>query len=122
VFADPVQWQRQERRTAEFSTLDILVNNAAFPRTDQTITTIPADPRQDPFATNIVALFYRCKAASPHLKAGAPIINTCSVEAVQPEPLLLAYAATKAAVVNVTKGLAKELRESGTRGHRRAVS
>ena len=51
----------------------------------------------------------------PHLKEGATIINTSSIEAFQPEPSLLAYAATKGAIVNFTKGLAKELVEKGIR-------
>jgi len=67
------------------------------------------------FATNIFSMFYLCKAALPHLTEGATIINTSSIEAVQPEPMLLAYAATKAAIVNFTKGLAKELAPKGIR-------
>ncbi len=107
--------QLVQRAVQEFGTLDILVNNAAFQRTYQSITEIPAEELQYTFATNIFALFYLCKAAIPHLKEGATIINTSSIEAVQPEPTLLAYAATKAAIVNFTKGLATELAPKGIR-------
>ncbi len=107
--------QLVQRAIQEFGKLDILVNNAAFQRTYQSITEIPAEELQYTFATNIFAMFYLCKAALPHLKEGASIINTSSIEAVQPEPMLLAYAGTKAAIVNFTKGLAKELAPQGIR-------
>jgi len=87
--------QLVQRAVQEFGKLDILVNNAAFQRTYQSITEISAEELQYTFATNIFALFYLCKAAAPHLKEGATIINTSSVEAFQPEPSLLAYAATR---------------------------
>ena len=107
--------QLVQRAIQEFGHLDILVNNAAFQGTYPSITAIPAEELQYTFATNIFNMFYLYKAALPHLKEGATIINTASIEAVQPEPMLLAYAATKAAIVNFTKGLAKELVEKGIR-------
>jgi len=107
--------QLVQRAIEEFGRLDILVNNAAFQRTYESIAEIPAEELQYTFATNIFSMFYLCKAALPHLSEGATIINTSSIEAVQPEPMLLAYAATKAAIVNFTKGLAKELAPQGIR-------
>jgi len=107
--------QLVQRTIQEFGTLDILVNNAAFQRTYSSITEIAAEELQYTFATNIFAMFYLCKAALPHLQPGASIITTSSIEAVQPEPMLLAYAATKGAIVNFTKGLAKELAPKGIR-------
>jgi len=107
--------QLVQRAIQEFGKLDILVNNAAFQRTYGSITEIPAEELQYTFATNIFSMFYLCKAAMPHLKEGASIINTSSIEAVQPEPMLLAYASTKGAIVNFTKGLAKEMAPKGVR-------
>jgi len=107
--------QLVQRAIQEFGKLDILVNNAAFQRTYGSITEIPAEELQYTFATNIFSMFYLCKAAVPHLKDGASIINTSSIEAVQPEPMLLAYAATKGAIVNFTKGLAAEMAPKGIR-------
>jgi hypothetical protein len=49
------------------------------------------------------------------MQAGAAIVNTASEQAYQPSPSLLAYAATKAAIVNFSKGLAQELAERGIR-------
>ncbi len=107
--------QLVQRAIQEFGKLDILVNNAAFQRTYQSITEIPAEELQYTFATNVFAMFYLCKAAMPHLKEGATIINTSSIEAFQPEPTLLAYAATKGAIVNFTLALAKEAIQKGIR-------
>jgi len=107
--------QLVQRAIQEFGKLDILVNNAAFQRTYQSITEIPAEELQYTFATNVFGMFYLCKAAMPHLKEGATIINTSSIEAFQPEPTLLAYAATKGAIVNFTLALAKEAIQKGIR-------
>jgi NAD(P)-dependent dehydrogenase (short-subunit alcohol dehydrogenase family) len=60
-------------------------------------------------------MFHTCRAALEHMQPGATIINTASIQAYQPDPMLLAYAATKAAIVNFTKGLAQETIERGIR-------
>jgi NAD(P)-dependent dehydrogenase (short-subunit alcohol dehydrogenase family) len=65
--------------------------------------------------TNLYAMFWLCKYALPHLPAGGSIINTASVQAVDPSPHLLDYATTKAGIHNFTRGLAAELAESGIR-------
>jgi len=60
-------------------------------------------------------MFHLCKAALPHMRAGDSIINTCSIQAYQPSPTLLAYATTKAAIVNFSKGLAQMVADRGIR-------
>ena len=65
--------------------------------------------------TNLYAMFWLCKKAIPHLKPGSTIINTSSVQAVNPSPELLDYATTKAGIHNFTKGLGHELAEKGIR-------
>jgi NAD(P)-dependent dehydrogenase (short-subunit alcohol dehydrogenase family) len=60
-------------------------------------------------------MFYLCKAAVPHMKPGAAIVNTTSINAKSPNPTLLAYAATKGAIANFTAGLAQHLAERGIR-------
>ena len=60
-------------------------------------------------------MFWLSKAAIPHMRPGASIINTTSIEAYQPEPGLLDYASTKGAIVTFTKGLAQDLIAQGIR-------
>jgi NAD(P)-dependent dehydrogenase (short-subunit alcohol dehydrogenase family) len=99
----------------ELGRLDIVVNNAAFQMTRDTIEEIPDEEWDRTFQTNITAMFHICKAAVPHLEAGASIINTTSINSDQPKPTLLAYAATKAAIANFTAGLAQMLGPRGIR-------
>jgi NAD(P)-dependent dehydrogenase (short-subunit alcohol dehydrogenase family) len=98
-----------------FGGLDILVNNAAYQMTHSSILEIPAEEIDRVFRTNVYSLFYLCQAAIRQMPAGASIINTTSIQAYQPKPHLLHYAASKAAVVNFTKGLSQELAERGIR-------
>lgn len=99
----------------EFGQIDILVNNAAFQMARESLEEIPSDEWDYTFKTNIHAIFYLCKAAKPHMKPGSTIINTTSVNAYNPKPILLAYAATKGAIQNFTSSLAQLLAEDGIR-------
>jgi NAD(P)-dependent dehydrogenase (short-subunit alcohol dehydrogenase family) len=65
--------------------------------------------------TNVYAMFWLCRMALPHMKSGATIINTSSIQSSQPSPALLDYATTKAAIVNFTRGLAQAVAEKGIR-------
>ena len=104
-----------EQAVNEFGQIDILVNNAAFQMAHEGIEDLPSDEIEKTFRTNIFAMFYLCKAALPKMKKGGAIINTASIEAYEPAPTLLAYAATKGAIVNFTKGLNKAAIEKGIR-------
>src|ERR671916_2768634 len=103
------------RAMQEFGRLDILVNNAAFPMTHQSIGEIPSEEWDHTFRTNIYAMFYLCKAALPQMREGGAIVNTTSVQAYQPSSQLLAYASTKGAILTFTKGLAEEAIKQGVR-------
>ncbi|HEY0389203.1 MAG TPA: SDR family oxidoreductase [Gaiellales bacterium] len=103
------------RAMDEFGRLDVLVNNAAHQMEREGILDLPSDEIERVFRTNILAMFWLCKAAIPHMTEGGAIINTASVEAYQPKPALLHYATTKGAIVTFTKGLAQELAPKGIR-------
>lgn len=95
--------------------LDILVNNAGKQISVDSIEDLSDEQFEQTFATNVFAMFWITKAALPHLPAGASIINTTSIQAYNPSPNLIDYAATKAAINNFTKGLAQQLAPSGIR-------
>ena len=95
--------------------LDILVNNAARQASFDSIADIPDEHFDDVLKTNVYALFHVTKAALAHLKRGAAIINTSSVQAFDPSGELLDYAATKAAILSMTRSLAKQLGDKGIR-------
>jgi len=101
----------------EFGRIDILVHNAAFQMSHDTLEEIPDDEWDYTFATNISAMFHLCKAALPHMSAGASIIGSSSVNSDSPSPALAPYAATKAAIANFTASLAQMLGERGIRAN-----
>ena len=100
---------------AELGRLDVLVNNAAHQRTKDDIQHFTSKEFKYTFETNVYAMFYLCKAAIPHLQPGSSIINVASIQAYQPSPNLLAYAATKGAIVTFTKALSDMAIEKGVR-------
>ncbi len=104
-----------ERAVAELGGLDIVVNNAAYQMSHDDIDELSDEEIEHTFDTNIIAMFRICKAAIAHLQPGSAIINTASVQAYKPDPMLLDYAATKAAIVNFTAALAQETIERGIR-------
>lgn len=99
----------------KFGRIDVLVNNAAFQMTHETLEEIPDEEWVKTFDLNITAMFRICKAALPSMAAGSSIINTSSVNSDSPKPTLLAYATTKGAIANFTAGLAQLLGERGIR-------
>jgi NAD(P)-dependent dehydrogenase (short-subunit alcohol dehydrogenase family) len=104
------------RAVAELGGLDILVNNAAYQMAQQDgLAGIDTEQLERVFTTNVFAMFWLCKAALPHLRPGSAIINTTSVEAYEPAPPLLDYAASKAAILNFTHGLSQQLAPQGIR-------
>lgn len=105
-----------DRAVQEFGRIDILVNNAAYQMAQKGgLADITTEQLDRTFKTNVYALFWLCKAALPHMRPGSNVINTSSIEAYQPKPALLDYAATKGAIVNFTKGFAVEAGEKGIR-------
>jgi len=107
--------QLVERAVQELGRLDVLVNNAAYQMSHDSFLDIPPEEIDFVFRTNVIAMFHLCQAAVPHMPPGSTIINTTSIQAAQPSPELLHYAATKGAISTFTKGLAQELAEQGIR-------
>ncbi|QQP88471.1 SDR family oxidoreductase [Skermanella sp. TT6] len=104
-----------DRTVEQFGKLDILVNNAAEQHPKSSLEEITAEQLERTFRTNIFAYFFLTKAALPHLKEGATIINTTSVTAYKGSPQLLDYSSTKGAIVAFTRSLSQSLAEKGIR-------
>jgi NAD(P)-dependent dehydrogenase (short-subunit alcohol dehydrogenase family) len=104
-----------ERTVGELGRIDVLVNNAAFQMAYDSFLEIPPEELEFVFRTNVLAMFHLCQAAVPHMEPGSTIVNTTSIQAAQPSPQLLHYAATKGAISTFTKGLAQEVAERGIR-------
>jgi NAD(P)-dependent dehydrogenase (short-subunit alcohol dehydrogenase family) len=99
----------------ELGGIDILVNNAAYQMEHESLQEITSEEWDKTFKTNVYSMFYLCKLAEPHLKPGASIINTSSVNAYTPKPTLIPYTATKAVMQNFTASLAQLWGEKGIR-------
>lgn len=95
--------------------LDILVNNAGKQVSQPGIGEITPEQFDATLKTNLYAMFWITQAATPHLKPGAAVINTASIQAYDPSENLLDYATTKAGIVAFTKALSKQLIEKGVR-------
>jgi NAD(P)-dependent dehydrogenase (short-subunit alcohol dehydrogenase family) len=105
-----------DKAVDELGRIDILVNNAAYQMAQPGgIADITTEQLDRVMRTNVYAMFWLCKMALPHMKSGATIINTSSVQSSSPSPELLDYATTKAAIVNFTRGLAQSVAQQGIR-------
>ncbi len=98
-----------------FGRLDVLVNNAAFQKHEESIEDIDDERLRETWDTNLGGYFRMTRAALPHLQEGACIINTGSVTGLRGSAHLLDYAATKGAIHAFTKSLASNLLERGIR-------
>jgi NAD(P)-dependent dehydrogenase (short-subunit alcohol dehydrogenase family) len=96
--------------------LDVLINNAGYQMArEKEIEDLTDENISRTLTTNLEALFWITRAAVPHLGEGSSIINVSSIQAFDPSTALLDYAATKAAINNVTVNLAAQLGPRGIR-------
>ena len=113
---DPAYAREAVARTTEaFGRLDVLVNNGAYQHPNEGLDDIEDAVFERHFRTNVFGAFYLTKAAAPHLKPGASVIFTSSVNSKHPMPTLIAYSATKGALSNLVLSLAQLLAEKGVR-------
>ncbi|MEU2254667.1 glucose 1-dehydrogenase [Nocardia xishanensis] len=114
--ADPAHCRAViDRAVREFGKVDVLVSNAAYQMTHETLEEISDEEFDHTFELNVGAYFYLVKAALPHMPSGASIIGSSSVNSDMPSPTLAPYAATKAAIANFSASLAQLLGERGIR-------
>lgn len=106
------------RTVEELGRLDVLVNNAAFQwgrAEPKGLEGITSERLRRTLTTNLEVLFWLTQEAAPHLRPGASVINSSSIQSYDPSVPLMDYAATKAAINNLTVNLAGDLGPRGIR-------
>jgi NAD(P)-dependent dehydrogenase (short-subunit alcohol dehydrogenase family) len=98
-----------------FGRIDVVVNNGAEQHFVDALEEVTPEHWERTFRTNIHAYFYLTRAALPHLGPGSSIINTTSVNAYKGNPKLIAYSATKGAIVSFTRSISTALVDRGIR-------
>ena len=101
----------------EFGKVDILVNNAAYQMSHDTLDEVSDEEWDYTVATNLTAMFVLCKDVIPHMPSGGSIINSSSVNSDMPSPNLAPYAMTKAGIANFSASLAQMYADKGIRAN-----
>jgi NAD(P)-dependent dehydrogenase (short-subunit alcohol dehydrogenase family) len=99
----------------QFGRLDIVVNNAGYQMSHEDVQELTQDELDHTFRTNVFATFLLTQAALKRLPAGGVVLNTTSIQAYDPSPQLVVYAATKAAILSMTKSMADLAIKQGVR-------
>lgn len=98
-----------ESAVKELGGIDILANVAGKQQFVEQIADLTTEQFDATFKTNVYSMFWLCKAAVKHMKPGSSIINTSSIQAYKPSPILLDYATTKASINTFSKALAQQV-------------
>jgi NAD(P)-dependent dehydrogenase (short-subunit alcohol dehydrogenase family) len=100
---------------AALGKVDILVNNAGIAGANAPTVDYPVDEWERVIKVNLTSQFLTCRAVAPHMmkqKYGR-IVNIASVAGKEGNPNAVAYSASKAGVISLTKSLGKELAKDG---------
>ena len=98
-----------------FERIDVLTIVSGEQQAYESVLDIPSEHFDSVMKTNVYALCWLVKAALPHMHPGASIIAIASIQVYQPAPLLVDYAATKAAINTTSKSLDQQLAPKGIR-------
>jgi 2-dehydro-3-deoxy-L-rhamnonate dehydrogenase (NAD+) len=95
--------------------VDVLVNNAGIAGKNAPTVDYPVDEWERVLRVNLTSQFLCCRAVAPHMaRAGyGRIVNIASIAGKEGNPNAVAYSASKAGVIALTKSLGKELAQSG---------
>ncbi|UBU14957.1 SDR family oxidoreductase [Nonomuraea gerenzanensis] len=104
-----------EQAVSELGGLDVLVNNVAYQAPVSGLEELDDEQWEHTFAVNIHSYYRVTKAALAHLREGAAIVNTSSINGLRGNKSLIDYAATKGAINAFTYSMAQNLVERGIR-------
>ncbi|PZF08147.1 SDR family oxidoreductase [Curtobacterium sp. MCLR17_034] len=102
---------------SELGGLDALVLVAGHQQVHEDVTVQSTEDFDRTMKVNLYSLFWLVRAAVPHMAPGSSIVTTSSVSAYQPQDRMIDYAATKAAIITYTNGLARQLASKGIRAN-----
>jgi 3-oxoacyl-[acyl-carrier protein] reductase len=110
--SDPASIQNALARSEK---IDVLVNNAGIAGKNVPTVDYPIEEWERVLRINLTSQFLCCRAVAPRMvKAGyGRIVNIASVAGKEGNPNAVAYSASKAGVISLTKSLGKELAQSG---------
>jgi NAD(P)-dependent dehydrogenase (short-subunit alcohol dehydrogenase family) len=107
--------QAVEVAVTEFGGIDVLVNNIAYQKVQDSLENITDEQWDTTMNTNVSSYFWTTRAALPHMTAGAAIINTASINGLRGNKTLIDYSATKGAVLAFTYAMAQSLIDKSIR-------
>jgi len=113
---DPAAVERATKSALEaLARIDVLVNNAGIAGANKPTVDYPVDEWHKVLSVNLTSQFLCCRAVAPHMvKAGyGRIVNIASIAGKEGNPNAVAYSASKAGVISLTKSLGKELAQTG---------
>jgi NAD(P)-dependent dehydrogenase (short-subunit alcohol dehydrogenase family) len=108
-------WESVERTYEQFGRIDILVNNAAEQHEIEDPAELKTEQLEHTFRTNVFSQFHMTRACLQYMERGASIINTTSITAYRGHKTLIDYAATKGAIVSMTRSLSQALADKEIR-------
>jgi len=113
---DPAAIERATKSALEvFGKIDVLVNNAGIAGMNKPTVDYPVEEWLKVLSVNLTSQFLTCRAVAPHMvrqKYGR-IVNIASIAGKEGNPNAVAYSASKAGVISLTKSLGKELAQTG---------
>ena len=113
---DPAAIERGTKSALEMlARVDVLVNNAGIAGLNAPTTEYPVDEWERVLRVNLTSQFLCCRAVAPHMvrRQYGRIVNIASIAGKEGNPNAVAYSASKAGVIALTKSLGKELAQSG---------
>ncbi len=114
--SNPASVEKAVQRTLkQLGRIDVLVNNAGVAGMNVPTIDYPIEEWERVLRINLTSQFLCCRAVAPHMvkaKYGR-IVNIASVAGKEGNPNAVAYSASKAGVISLTKSLGKELAQSG---------